>query len=266
MALTLANVRRTAKSRYGLPYSTSEDPRFTDAMMLELINQAYAWFAAETLCCYDRDLTINLVNGTREYALDPTVIYLDVRTVSMQYYVAGPTITHKRLAYRTYADVIEQYNAPLEDTTTIASGVPLYFLHHQGKTSGNAKQITLVPAPSGLLNSAGADVTDSTRIIRYAAYVYPAELTSDSDNLAFDEPDVYRFIPAVCWHMAMHEASLGRADAPVALWERAAREEAAAFHRINLEGIRTPSRVAPIAISPAQEAEERRRLRWGGAN
>lgn len=262
MALTLANVRRTSKSRYGLPYSTAEDPVFTDAMMLEIINQAYSWFAGATLCCYTRDMTpLNLTMGTSEYALGGTVIKPDHRTFWMRYYTAGPVQVRARLAARSYPDLVEQYGTPIESVT---AGVPLYFFIHGGTASGSSKNITLVPSPSGLLNSAGADTVDATRSIHYSAWVYPAELTSDSDNLMLDEPDVYRLVPAICWHMAMFEASRGRNDAPVNMWAETALREAAEFHRIILEGTRTFDRSAPVFITPAMEGMAARQSRAGG--
>lgn len=267
MALTLANVRRTSKSRYGLPYSTAEDPVFTDAMMLEIINQAYSWFAGATLCCYDRDILKRITNdassGTAEYALDSTVIKPDHRTFWITYYTgSGPyTITRSRLAARSYPDLVEQYGTPIESVT---AGVPLYFFLHGGTASGASKNITLVPTPNGLKNSSGTYTADDTISFHYSAWVYPAELTSDSDNLMLDEPDVYRLVPAICWHMAMFEASRGRNDAPVNMWAETALREASEFHRIILEGTRTFDRSAPVFITPAMEGMAARQSRAGG--
>lgn len=263
MALTLANIRRTAKSRYGLDYTTAEDPVFTDAFMLEIINQAYWWFAAETLCFYERSLEFNVTNGTAEYALDATLIKIDPRTVYLLHYTSAPAAQYTRLAYREYGDLVEFYGAPIDDTVTVAAGTPSYFILHPGKASGSEKKMTLVPSPSGLRGSDGSTSTNDKKV-RYAGFVYPAELTSDSDNIALAEPDAYRMVPAICWHMALFERGKGRASSSdeIAKWEQMAKEEAAVVKQLMLETTSAPDRGALSAVYPAMESEERRSPRF----
>lgn len=246
MAMTLANIRQLARGRYGLEYSASEDQLFSNTFLDKIVNEKHHWFAGVTECYYDPSVSLSnqaapSVNVPAVYSLGVNVIRADERT--FQYKTnAGAASTWVRLPHRHHYSLLEQHG-PFE---VLAQGTPTGFYLHAGATDGAGRRVTLVPSPSAAFD------------LKFSAWVYPGEMTSDSDQPELQDAEVYRLIPAICWGMAEFEASRGRPDAPVAMWLDRAMQEAIELQRIIRHGTREFTRTAAVGASPLSDAMERR--------
>jgi hypothetical protein len=239
MAMTLADVRQLARGLYGLEYSTTEDQLYQNPFLNKLVNKAHHWFAGVTRCYYDDAQAITLIATQQSYALANTVIEPDIRTFRVLI-----STTYTRLKCRYFHSLLEQYGA-LESVAAVAT--PTDFYIRAGTANAAVKKIEIVPKPSGI------------GTVYFGAWIYPAELSADSDTLPLADPDIYRLVSAICWQMAEFDASRGRPDAPVALWAQRAMAEAIELQRIIRHGTREFSRTPEVSGSPLEDVADRRR-------
>jgi len=108
-----------------------------------------------------------------------------------------------------------------------------------------------------------ATVTWNLHNLIYGAWVYPAELTADSDRPALDASEHDRLIPAICWGMAELDRSRGRQDAPVEYWQGQAADKALELFETIRRGTREAPRTAQVGASPLDDAMERRQAKLG---
>lgn len=97
----------------------------------------------------------------------------------------------------------------------------------------------------------------------YGAWVYPPELSADTDRPALDASEHDRLIPAICWGMAELERSRGRQDAPVEYWQAQAADKALELFEVIRRGTREAPRTAQVGASPLDDARERRQAKLG---
>lgn len=97
----------------------------------------------------------------------------------------------------------------------------------------------------------------------YGAWVYPPELTGDTDRPALDASEHDRLIPAICWGMAELERSRGRGESPVEYWQAQAADKALELFEIIRRGTREAPRTAQVGASPLDDARERRQAKIG---
>src|SRR4051794_33396793 len=139
--MDLTTIRQTAKGAYGLDKSATADALFTDSVLTDLVNAAHMDFAA-MVRCYWSTFTTNLTSGTNLYALDPTVIELDIYTVRAN------LTPWTQLKLKQLKELINA-NGPPEAWT---SAPPASFHMHPGAVAGQAKVIELYPIPNATVS------------------------------------------------------------------------------------------------------------------
>lgn len=249
--MDLQTIRATALRRYGLDGSV-EDDLFNNTVMKEIINEKHKWFAGTTLC-YQEEIEVvgtSLINNNDQWylVLDDDVI--EILPLSLRV-IDGST--WRRVVPRYYHSLLQQYTT-LE---SVARGVPTSFYVRPGIAAASNRMLGLLPGPNTTIAAL------ATEAFRYLAYVYPPDLSSDTDAPPLPSNEHHRLIPAVCWGMAELEATRGRTDAPVQLWLDRAVAAAEELAEIIRRGTRELPRTASVGASPLADAEERRGSRIG---
>jgi len=108
-----------------------------------------------------------------------------------------------------------------------------------------------------------AAVTWNLHNLIYGAWVYPSELSADTDRPPLDASEHDRLIPAICWGMAELDRSRGRQDAPVEYWQGQAADKALELFETIRRGTREAPRTAQVGASPLDDAMERRQAKLG---
>lgn len=222
--MTLATLRLRAKADYGLQYSSTEDPIFGVPRMNAWVNEAHQQLA-EACKLYRETITTNLPiasGGVSTVSIDTDAIEVDAEKVLV---LDGSTWIQVDLADE---DIHRRVTGPMENSSTTT--IPTQFWFRTSNTASSHRQLVFWPGATAAI----------TNGLKYDAWVLPSDLSSDSSEPVF-APSALRvhLIPLVCLKMAIHEAGMGRSDAPVSLWEMKSREAIQAVKE-NHERFRSP--------------------------
>lgn len=206
--MTLAQLRHQALARFGIQSWDAEHPVLTWGVVRNAINQAHRWFAARTLCYYEHDRSEALAQGTARYALDADVIRIDPNSVRVN--VGG---SYTQLVPRVLGSLLVQYGA-LEG---VAQATPTFFVAEMGgEANDETAALRLVPTPSAVAT------------LYYGAWVYPAELSAETDRPRLADAEQHRLLAPICWKLAEALSQAGETADP-AYWLQLAEQEVAEF-------------------------------------
>lgn len=252
--MDLTTLRQTAKGFYGLEKTATQDGLFTDSVMTDMTNLGHHHFAAIARPYY-KTLITNLplgttassssqaATGTSVVTLDTTVIEVDIFSVR----IAPSAVTAwVGMPFKPMKEIMKgAANNALENT---ALGTPTHFFLRPGAADAAGRILELYPGASGAISNG----------CKYNAWVYPADMTGDSDVPELQPAEHYRILPWVCWQMALLERSRGRPDAPVGEWYGVAMDVATELFNILWRSHQGIPRTAEVGLSSGEDALWRR--------
>lgn len=222
--MTLAQLRKRALGRYGLTgaYLGAEDSLFPLPLVADVLNEKHRALAEWTRC-YRETQTYTIPvssSGLSTVSLNCNLIEIVPGTVrAYQGSVWGDLLPQAEYAQRgTYG--------PFEQLST---GTALYYYPRVGSAVGGQRVLELAPGVT----------TAITNGLKLDAYVYPGNLTAETDAPALQVAEHPVLLKLCCWALAEIELSRGRADAPLAYWQAEAMREAEELRRV-IDGFKNP--------------------------
>lgn len=222
--MNLDTMRKVALGNYGVSRFGDEDPLWNYHVLNDIINREHKWLA-ERVRCYRQTQTYDITADTSYVNLECNVIDLDPEKVRA--YVSAEW---RELTLVAEEDLRRSYG-PLENQD---SGDPLYYYLRLGDAVEAQRVLEMFPTPQ----------TTALNGLKVAAYIYPADLSADTDAPALQVAEHNHLIPCICRGMAEVDLNRGRPDAPalVAHWtaraERAAEDLKRIMERAARPGIR----------------------------
>jgi len=255
--MTLAQLIRLAKARYGQSYSNAEDGAFTQPFMIELFNEAQNWVASIARPHFNPDIVVtwSAVSTYDDWVKEVSNRVIEILPASVRWKRTTGQATWSRVAQRYYESLVEEYG-PLEDVAQVTQ--PLYFFLYTGGefnetaeaavpgSSNPGRKIRLVPGPSAVGS------------LKFAGWTYPTQLTATTERPDLQESEHYRYIPVMCMKMAEFDASRGRSDAPVDLWTARAIESTEELKTMIRHGVDEMRRGPAVSANALADAQDRR--------
>lgn len=194
--MTFDTTRKVCQARYGLSIFGEEDAFFNRVLMLDLVNEAHRWLA-EAARCYWAELTADVTADTGWVPCDCNVIEVDT---------TQPVRWYDGAQWRALSQVLEpdQFLAAHGPREEVDSGDPARYWTRLGAYQDAHRVIELWPTPDTTLVAG----------VKYAAWVYPGEITGDAQTFALQPAEHHRIVNAVLWKMALADRARGNTQAP----------------------------------------------------
>lgn len=204
--MDLATLRRTILGRYGRSPYAGEDELFPREQMHYLINAAHRTLAERALC-YRQTQTYTLPaasGGVSTVSLDCNVI--EIIPDRCRFLNGSTWVT---LSAVDESDVVRTQGA----IDSAGTGTPIAYWLQRGEALDAVVQALVYPGiASQVSNGFKCDV-----------YVYPSLMSAETDTPAIQPAEHPAIVALCCAELARTDASRGRPDAPVQMWEAEAR-------------------------------------------
>jgi len=217
-----------AKRRYGLT-TDEEDAVLVHPLLYDRVNECLQRMAEGT-SAFEQEFQADLPVGSGIGLSSPIVcsnLLYDIVDGTLRIDYDGSSQWLFEVYLQDDHELRERFG-PLE---VVGNGTPLYYYVNRGSGAASMFNLFLFPASDRAVTGG----------VRFRGSVYPPPITGPTDTLWLQKGEERFLIAGIALGMAEAEASRGRKDAPLALWDKRWEEGLDQFYTVvrqNVQGTR----------------------------